>query len=175
MDDAMRCDRCRAEVTYESVRLGHDRLCEECVEEVYQGALAEIDRLKAALAERESLAYGGLLAKLHAIQDAAGGRDVDVVDVLHSYALAVADEAKRRTIAAAAWKEAEANAAGYRIQATEFLARAKMAEARLALIRERWSAWQKVRVLGICIGERMRLPGAAPDAIIDALDEACQG
>lgn len=56
----------------------------------------EIAALKAALAERESLAYGGLLAKLHKIQDVAGGRDVDVVDVLHSYALAVHDESQRR-------------------------------------------------------------------------------
>jgi hypothetical protein len=69
----------------------------------------------------------------------------------------------------------ETDAKGYDIQFKEILERAKLAEARLALIRERWSAWQKVRVLGICIGERMRLPGAAPDAIIDALDEACQG
>jgi DNA replication protein DnaC len=46
MDDAMRCDNCRQEVTYESVRLGHDRLCEECVEEEFQSALTEIESLK---------------------------------------------------------------------------------------------------------------------------------
>lgn len=67
-----------------------------------------------------------------------------------------------------------ADAEGYEIQCKDFLQRAKTAEAKLALVRERWSAWQKVRVLGICMGERMRLPGAAPDAIIDALDEACR-
>jgi hypothetical protein len=143
MDDAMRCDRCRQEVTYQSVQVGEEHLCEDCVNDMARSLAAA----KAALAERESLAYGGLLAKLHAIQDAVGGRDVDVVDVLHSHALAMHDESTRRVAA----------------------------EAQIALIRERWSEWQKVRVMGICMGERMRLPGAAPDAIIDALDEACQG
>jgi hypothetical protein len=62
MDDAMRCDRCRQEVTYESVRLGHDRLCEDCVEEIFQGTLTELTNIKDVV--------GRLEAKMATVRDA---------------------------------------------------------------------------------------------------------